>query len=147
MDESLQERYARERKERQIKLQTARNQRAIQRLREPASERMSREREERIDAKRVEAGRASKLEKEPSLDDVVAKFVEKILDRQPQAAQPDGEALQRTQQNLGGGDVSNLTPRKDQHQDFHGVPIEFYCWKEGKIAIIELYAKGTPSPL
>jgi len=146
MAESLQEKYARERKERQQKLQTLRNQRAISRLREPAKERMSRERERRIDDKRVAQGRPSKLQTGDELENAMKNFIARVISKNlvPDAV---NEPLQKSQVGLGGEATDNLPGRQKQHQAFSGIPLEFYCWKDGKVAIVSIYATGEPSPL
>lgn len=145
-EESLQQKYARERAERQQALTVKRNERAIRRLQMPASVRMNLEREQRIEAKRGEQGKLSDPRKlRQAQEDAAKDFVLKLQNNQANGLEPPSPefVIQRATAILGA--PAPPAGNKPGPQKNPQMPVDFYCWRDGKVAIITLYAMGEPS--
>jgi len=111
--------------------------------REPLKTRLAREREARIVEKRQlrEAESAAKKD----LDDFASQW-----NSQPRPTKNDNDTIPaeikrsvtQTQPSTPPPPPPSTPPPAKP-----GVPIEFYCWKDGKMAVIHLYAMGEASPL
>ncbi len=113
---------------------------------ENTRDRIRRERQERIDAlKEAKAEDAARRAARQEASDDLQTFFGEFSHSRPTSPPQDKPDVQRSstvvqnESSLPTAEPNKTTPA------FKGIPIDFYCWKEGSLAVITLYGKSEPT--
>jgi len=109
---------------------------------ESASERMQRERRERIEALK----QLQENEKEAARE--LDSFADSFSQARPLQQSPpiSPEPIQRTVTQVQ-QDQRDMRPDAPSPQKFNAIPIEFYCFVDGKVGTVSVYCLANPQSL
>ena len=119
---------------------------------EVARQRMDREREARKQELRITQPRfASQRTREQAMA-AMNRFADDVKNRKQQSEKGMGWVDVTPKTPVDPRTVNTLPSPAQNASKFnpsgkHGLPVEFYCWKDGEVATIFIMALGTPSPI
>lgn len=144
--EGIKEREARERNERAAALQNKRNERLARTLKLSLRSKLRLERAERIREKRGEAetpGQATR--RQAAFAEAATDFMAKIEQSRTRGADMGNpEVIQRAAQQLVG---QHVPAKPHAGRGNTSMPLDFYCWKDGRMAVVTVLVQGEPAIL